>query len=162
MSKTVYDVLLNIFDNYVTADLTLDREEDVVINELRRLGFPKALVEKAFNWLKKLDRETSKLSQSAEQGARQMVRIFCPEENDKLLPESQGLLHSLVNVGLLDMTTREKIIELAMELGTQKIDDEQIKWVTLMVLFSQSDALDLEQLDWLEQLVFDENFETVH
>jgi len=42
----------------------------------------------------------------------------------------------LENLGVLDFSTREMVVDRVMELDTQQFSVEDLKWVVLMVLFN--------------------------
>jgi Smg protein len=57
-------------------------------------------------------------------------------------------------MGVLDMTTREMVIDRAMALEEREVDLEQLKWVILMVLFNQPGQE--EAFAWMEDMVLDD------
>lgn len=161
MTSNVYEVLMYIFDHYMEEDNPLEMNQDLLANELAEVGFKKGEVRKAFAWLESLAIENH-LTDAAPKH-RQSVdsfRVFTEQENSKLPAESQGFLHYLDQVGVLDVDKREMIIDRALALETDKIDLEQLKWVALMVLFNQSD--DEVDLGWIEDLVFNEPATCLH
>jgi Smg protein len=66
------------------------------------------------------------------------IRIHSPEERLRFDVDAQGFLLFLEQAGIIDSTRRELIIDRAMALGDAILTVDHIKWVALMVLFSQS------------------------
>jgi Smg protein len=61
----------------------------------------------------------------------------------------------LEHVGMLSPLHREVVIDRLMALGVHEIDVDQVKWVVLMVLFSQADPENA--FARMEDLVFEES-----
>ena len=66
------------------------------------------------------------------------IRIYSTEERVRFDVDAQGFLLFLEQAGIIDMTRRELIIDRAMALGDAILTVDHVKWVALMVLFSQS------------------------
>jgi len=66
----------------------------------------------------------------------------------------------LENVGILSPTQRELVIDRLMALEGDEIDLEKLKWVVLMVLFSQPGQE--TAFSQMEDLVFEERHGAVH
>ena len=65
------------------------------------------------------------------------VRLYDRIEQERLDSQCRGYLLHLEQVGILTPAQRELVIDRLLALGTDDIDIEQIKWVVMMVLFSQ-------------------------
>ncbi|HAO24765.1 MAG TPA: hypothetical protein DCQ49_06630, partial [Methylophaga sp.] len=65
------------------------------------------------------------------------IRVFSESEIERLDIQCRGYLLFLEQVGVLDVETREVVIERVLALDSEEIDLEQLKWVVLMVLFYQ-------------------------
>ena len=65
------------------------------------------------------------------------IRIFDTLEQARLDTDCRGYLVYLEHVGILSPTQRELVIDRLMALDGDEIDIEKLKWVVLMVLFSQ-------------------------
>ena len=63
--------------------------------------------------------------------------MFDALEQARLDTDCRGFLVHLEQVGILSPTQRELVIDRLMALDGDDIDIEQLKWVVLMVLFSQ-------------------------
>jgi Smg protein len=65
------------------------------------------------------------------------MRLYDRLEQERLDAPCRGYLLHLEQIGILTATQREVVIDRLMALDGSDIDIEQIKWVVMMVLFSQ-------------------------
>lgn len=152
MKESVLDVLMYLFEHYLDDDdVDVESDRESLKLELVDAGFPEAEIQKAFTWLEGLTTDEEVASDNRKDTAP--VRIYCVEETDRLDAECRGFLLFLEQVGVLDMHTRELIIDRVMALDTATIDLEQLKWVVLMVLFNQPGKEPM--YSWMEDFVFD-------
>ena len=86
--------------------------------------------------------------------------MFGALELSRLDTECRGFLVHLENVGILSPTQRELVIDRLMALEGDDIDIEKLKWVVLMVLFSQPGQE--TAFSRMEDLVFDDRSGAVH
>lgn len=161
MKENVFDVLIYLFENYINDDadeveLNQDREE--LKHELMEAGFQHHAIGKALDWLEGL----AELRTGAEQAVApgQSIRIYSDLECEKLDAECRGFMLFLEQMGVLDHTTREMVIDRVMALDGNEIDLEQLKWVILMVLFNQPGRE--AAFAWMEDLVLDEAAGILH
>ena len=63
------------------------------------------------------------------------------------------------NIGQLDTSQREMIINQVMSLGDSSLSLEDLKWVVMMVLGNSSDEIVSAQ--WLESIVFSDDNHTL-
>jgi Smg protein len=66
----------------------------------------------------------------------------------------------LENIGILDAAQREVVIDRIMALDNAEIDQEQVKWIILMVLFNRPGQEDAYAR--MEELVFDQSLGVMH
>jgi Smg protein len=77
-------------------------------------------------------------TQAAVAGPRSTtVRIFDRFEQERLDSSCRGYLLHLEQVGILTPVQRELVIDRLLALDASDIDIEQVKWVVMMLLFSQ-------------------------
>ena len=148
MKENVFDVLIYLFENYMGEDVDLTPDPDVIRTELLEAGFPPPEVNKAFEWLESLaEYQTIKPVSSP------AIRIFSDREMAKLDTECRGLLLFLEQNGILTAASRELVIDRVMAFNDDTISLENLKWIVLMVLFSQPD----EELAFarMENLVYE-------
>lgn len=160
MKENVLDVLLYLFENYLDDEAEPDSyaDRDVLTVELEAAGFPHAEIDKAFDWLEGLAVEREDVP-SAQRAAGAM-RIFNPQELDRLDVRCRGFLRHLENVGILDAAQREVVIDRILALDTDTVDLDDIKWVILMVLFNQPG----QEMAFarMEDLVFEDRGAVLH
>jgi Smg protein len=125
--------------------------------ELEKAGFAEPDIERALEWLDGLSGE--QLGKVAEATAR-AVRVFSSQELMRLDTDVRGYLLYLEHVRILSGTERELVIDRLMALEADEIDIEQVKWVVLMVLFSQPGQE--SAYAQMEDLVFEERSDALH
>jgi len=152
MKENVLDVLMYLFQNYMTEDADIDPDRESMETELLEAGFPSHEITQAFEWLDGLMArlETPVMLLNEERS----FRIYTDQENTRLDMECRGFLLFLEQAGVLSSETRELVIDRVMALETDDIDLTQLKWVILMVLFNQPGQE--EAYAWLEDLMFED------
>ena len=75
------------------------------------------------------------------------------QEMSRIGVEGRGLLLFLDQCGILDLDSRELVIDQVLALETEDIDLEELKWVVLMVLFNLPESE--ESYARMEDLIFD-------
>jgi Smg protein len=159
MKESVLDILIYLFENYFDADLDCapEPDRDTLRDELERAGFSEREVGRALEWLEQLSADPNR--SGAVPGSR-AIRIFDAREQARLDTECRGYIMYLENIGIISPAQRELVIDRLLALDVQQIDIEQVKWVVLMVLFSQPG----QQSAYLrmEDLVFDNRLQVVH
>ena len=88
------------------------------------------------------------------------VRIYARSERARLDAEGRGYMMYLEQIGILSPHQRELVIDRLMALDSEEIDVDDIKWVVLMVLFSQPG--EESAYARMEDLVFDDRAWVVH
>ncbi len=152
MNHSVLDVLMYLFETYAEEhDEAAD--EGILRQELLRAGFGEPEVDRALNWLDDLHRDPERPFPEAPQA--HSVRIFNSVELTRLDASCRGYLLYLEQAGVVSPLHRELVIDRLMALGAGEIDVEQVKWVTLMVLYSQGDQK--KAFSHMEDLIFEEN-----
>ena len=159
MKEGVLDILIYLFENYFDTDLDEDFEpdRDTLKQELEHAGFPPEEVERALCWLEELAADPAR---AAPVPTARAIRIFDVLEQTRLDTDCRGYLVHLEHVGILSPTQRELVIDRLMALEGDEIDIETLKWVTLMVLFSQPGQENAYAR--MEDLVFDERGGAIH
>jgi Smg protein len=80
--------------------------------------------------------------------------MFSTRELARLDTECRGYVVYLEQIGILSPMQRELVLDRLMALDSVDIDVEQVKWVVLMVLFSQPGQEDA--FARMEDLVFED------
>lgn len=158
MKENVFDVLMYLFENYFYNEEEPDPDRDSLESELFEVGFTRVEIGKAFQWLDAL--AESRDAPTTVAGGTRAVRIYTEEEVVKLDIECQGFLLFLEQAGILAPMSRELVIDRMMALNDEEIDLDTLKWVVLMVLFSQPGQE--EAYAWMETLIFDSPAQHLH
>ncbi len=152
MKENVLDVLMYLFQHYISDESETQSDRDSVESELVDAGFPTHEIRQALDWLDglALRREAPVKVASAERA----FRIFIADELARMDAECRGFLQFLETAGVLNTETRELVIDRVMALETDEIDLDQLKWIILMVLFNQPGQE--EAYAWMEDLLFED------
>lgn len=159
MKENILDVLMYLFEHYMDNENNELPEQESLRKELTDAGFTHTEVDKAFNWLEGLASQKATGAYRLS-GARRSFRIFNSEEVKKINTECRGFLLFLDQLGVLDATNRELVIDRVMALEGDDIDLRDLKWIILMVLFNQPGQE--AAFAWMEDQVFEEFMPTAH
>lgn len=134
MKETVLDVLMYLFESFVDSEDEPEPDRNELREELERAGFRNREIDRALDWLDGLNAGEA----VADNGPRSSaIRIYDRGEQERLDIAARGYLMHLEQLGILSPAQRELVIDRLLALDTDEIDIEQIKWVVMMVLFSQ-------------------------
>ncbi len=158
MKENVLDVLMYLFETYIDADEEPEPNQNVLRGELVRAGFGAPEIDRALDWLDGLTDNHDSLLFGPQ--AAHGTRIYNHVETARLDVECRGFIAYLEQIGILSPMQREILVERLLALETPDIDVEQIKWVVLMVLFSQPGQE--QAYARMEDLVFEENTGLLH
>lgn len=158
MKENVLDVLMYLFETFVDTEEEPEPDQSELRAELSRAGFGDSEIERALLWLDGLTDQQQCLDYGRQTGHG--IRIYNDFEHERLDSASRGYISYLEQIGILSPPQREILVDRLLALETADIDVEQIKWVVLMVLFSQPG----QELAYarMEDLVFDETSGLVH
>ena len=158
MKENVLDVLMYLFETYIDAEEEPEPDQNELRDELARAGFADSEIDRALDWLDGLADNHDSLSYNPQ--TSHGTRIYTASEQQRLDAGCRGFISYLEQIGILSPRQREILVDRLMALDSPDIDVEQIKWVVLMVLFSQPG----EELAYarMEDLVFEENTGLVH
>ncbi len=158
MKENVLDVLMYLFETYIDADEEPQPDQNELRDELATAGFGDTEIDRALDWLDGLadNHDGLTYNRQTEHG----TRIYSDAEQVRLDAPSRGFITYLEQIGILSPPQREILIDRLLALETPDIDVEQIKWVVLMVLFSQPG----QELAYarMEDLVFEETSGELH
>jgi Smg protein len=163
MKESVLDILIYLFENYFDAEASVapEPDRDTLKEELERAGFSEREVGRALEWLEQLaDPERTGAQSGLDQAPSRSVRVFDAREQARLDTDCRGYIQYLENIGIVNVAQRELVIDRLLALDARQIEIEQVKWVVLMVLFSQPGQENA--LLRMEDLVFDGRAEAVH
>ena len=163
MKEDMLEVLIYLFENYIVDGVSFEPGQDELAKELIDAGFAGEEIDKAFVWLEDLlnicEQESSQQGPGqakvqAKVQASGSIRIYNKDEIIALDVEGQSLLTRLVNVGVLDQSSREMVIDRVMALDSEEVTIDHIKWVVLMVMSNQPGFSEIA--DWAEVVVTDD------
>jgi Smg protein len=158
MTENVLDVLMYLFETYIDAEEEPEPDQNELRDELARAGFGDLENDRALEWLDGLT-ENHDAREFHPQTAHG-TRIYNDVELDRLDAGCRGFITYLEQIGILSPPQREILIDRLLALETPDIDVEQIKWVVLMVLFSQPGQETAYAR--MEDLVFEEEGAILH
>ena len=158
MKQGVLDILIYLFENYMDdAEPCPQPDRTLLKEELEHAGFEGADVGRALQWLDGLTESPDGESDRADVRA---IRVFSYLEQLRLDADCRGFLMHLEQIGILAAGQRELVIDRLMALDADEIDIEKVKWVVLMVLFSQPGQE--QAYARMEDLVFEERTDAIH
>lgn len=155
----MFDVLMFLFENYMNGNVKLKNDNnDIIVTELERIGFQRFEIDRALHWLEGLShaQETIPaclLSSNA-------IRHYLPEEALRLGQKGQGFLLQLEQLKIIDPMTREIVIDRIMALNPHEVHLRGIRWVVLMVLYSQPEKQ--SALNLLQDMILADAFDVLH
>jgi len=158
MKENVLDVLMYLFETYVDTEEIPEPDQNELRMELSRAGFGDNEIERALVWLDGLTDHQESLNYG--NLSAHGTRIYNDFEHERLDANCRGYITYLEHTGILSPPQRELLVDRLLALESADIDVEQIKWVVLMVLFSQPG----QELNYarMEDLVFDETADSIH
>jgi Smg protein len=158
MKENVLDVLMYLFESYVDTEDEPEADHNELRDELARAGFGDPEIDRALDWLDGLTDHQDNIAYHAQ--TAHGTRIYSEFEQERLDSACRGYMTYLEQIGILSPPQREILIDRLLALDSPDIDVEQIKWVVLMVLFSQPG----QELAYarMEDLVFEESTGSVH
>jgi Smg protein len=134
----MFDILMYLFENIVHSESEFRVDHNELTDELLRAGFHHDEIYKALAWVEKLAalQETEQKPYLSRVAVANSTRVYTPEELSRLDVQCRGLLIFLEQINVLDITTREMVIDRTMEIEAAEFCLEDLKWVVLMVLFN--------------------------
>ena len=157
MKDSVLDILIHLFENFLDAEDDSTPDRDALKRNSSRPATPRPTSSGRCVWLESL---ASDPDRALSEGTARAVRVFSGSEQVRLDTDVRGYLLHLENLGILSAAQREVVIDRLLALEADDIDIEQLKWVVLMVLFSQPGQENAYQR--MEDLVFDERRDAMH
>lgn len=158
MSENMLDVLVYLFENFSEQEQDPGSDQLVLREELLQAGFGEPEIDRALGWLEELTAREARAFTAAP--AKPSFRMFSGRELARLDTECRGYVAYLEQSGILTPIQRELVLDRLMALDAPEIGVEQVKWVALMVLFSQPGQA--AAFARMEDLVFEENPGGVH
>lgn len=157
----MFDVLMYLFETYIHSEIEMQVDQDRLTNDLTDAGFHQEDIYNALNWLEKLaDYQDGLVEPLQMLNDPLSVRIYTEQESMKLDAECRGFILFLEQMQVLNIETREMVIERVTALDTQTFELDDLKWVILMVLFNIPGCENAYQQ--MEELLFDVTDKVIH
>ena len=158
MKENVLDVLMYLFETYIDTEEEPEPDQNELRDELTRAGFGDSEIDRALDWLDGLADNHNIVNYHPQTGNG--TRIYNGFELERLDSACRGFITYLEQIGILSPPQREILVDRLLALDSPDIDVEQIKWVVLMVLFSQPGQE--QAYARMEDLVFEEESAAIH
>lgn len=157
----MFDVLMYLFETYIHNEAEMRVDQDRLTRDLTDAGFEREDIFNALMWLEKLADYQEGLVEPMQLASDPLsVRIFTQEESQRLDASCRGFLLFLEQIQVLNLETREMVIERVMALDTAEFELEELKWVILMVLFNLPGSENA--YEQMEELLFETNEGMLH
>lgn len=150
MKSDVLELIVYLFEHYMGDDTDGLPDEEGLRDELQQAGFRLHDIRKAFAWLGDLAERPEPHGGGATTSA---LRHYDPAELARLDAECRGFLLFLEQNAILNPLSRERVIDRLMALEGDAITVEHVKWVVLLVLFSEPG--EEAAFAWMHELVYD-------
>ncbi len=148
----MFEILLFIFENYPQIELAPGRSALAI--KLNAAGFHVSEIEQVLNWLGELQFIQHDESYPLSLMASQSARVYSMDEQQRLEMEGMGFLTYIQQSGMINPLQREWIVNQVMALKDDEQVDEKLRWITLVVLWSQHPD---QSMLWLEDMLFNHN-----
>lgn len=157
----MFDVLMYLFETYIHSESGGRVDQDKLTRDLMEAGFEREDIFNALLWLEKLADYQEGLAEPMQLASDPLsARIFTQEESQRLDASCRGFLLFLEQIQVLNLETREMVIERVMALDTAEFELDDLKWVILMVLFNLPGCENAYQQ--MEELLFETNDGMLH
>lgn len=151
MNENIIDVLVYLFENYMTEHV--DLKENYTVNNiyqgLEAAGFTKKTIDQAFDWLT----EVNDLPNQSVQQSEDAFRLYLGLESQILDEECIDFIMYLEDTGILNPSTRELLVNSLLYLNADNIDVDDLQWLALIILYIQPDQE--QAFASMESLMFD-------
>lgn len=154
------EVLIFMFNHYVDKRAILHQEQferDEIAKELSQAGFEYDDILGAIDWYNDL-RQLSTQPYAAYLNEPHSIRVYIESEIERIDAESFSFLNFLEQASVIKPNERDLIIDRALAISQEDITIEEIRWITMMVLWN-----DKRKKDYLfvEDAVFNPQGRTI-
>lgn len=134
------EVLIFMFQNYLGNQSAINQatiEEDFLAQELTQAGFDHHDIVGAFDWYKELHTQITEPYHQYVSNPN-AIRVYSTQEVEKIDAESFGFLSFVEQAKVILPNERDLILDRAMALKQDQITIEEIRWITMMVLWNDT------------------------
>ena len=161
MTNNILDVLTFMFDflfESAEQDSTEELDDDLLKTHLSEAGFDSERIEKALIWLENIAAlQDGKIASF--NTVHNSMRIYSELEKTKLDSRARGFIMFMENMGQLNPSQREIVIDQVMSLEDSKLSIDDLKWVVMMVIGNSAESAVPSQ--WIESIVFHDDNPTL-
>jgi len=129
--------IVSFIAQYFLDDSDMMTETDLV-EELLSVGFEADEIDAAFSWMESQALSVPANSETSLAVPATSTRVFSTEENRAISRDARGFLIRLRTLGLLDDNTQEEIIDKAMQMADEVVSLKEIKTITVLAMFANS------------------------
>jgi Smg protein len=129
--------IVSFIAQYFLDDHDIMTESDLV-EELLSVGFEAEEIDAAFCWMESQALGAPTGSETTLNLPALNHRVFSTEENRALSSEARGFLTRLRSMGILDDEIHEDVIEKALQIGEDEVTLKEIKTITVLAMFANS------------------------
>lgn len=147
----MFEILLYLFEHYAKIETTPERA--ILAIKLNAAGFEGNEIEQVLDWLSDLNQ--IKQAQSADILCHShAIRVYTGDEMHRLETTGVSFLGFIERSGMINARQREWIIHQVMSLGEGQDIEQQMRWITLVALWSQHPD---QSIMLLEDMLFNQN-----
>jgi Smg protein len=155
--ESVLNIIMYLFKHELFDEFEINNAKPSLVNQLEKAGFDRQMISRALQWIANLEKQANTPISLTSQNA---IRVYSKEECSFLSKECRGFIHFLEQSDILKPYTREMVLTQLSALQKERIDIHLIKWVTMLVLFTQRN--EKKALDFMEFLVLNEQVGSIH
>lgn len=135
MRETLIDILAYLFENYSKSHANSGKEinTESMADGMLQAGFHPQEISFTVSWLEDLN-DLQHSNDKIKTPKKASARIFSAEECQKITRAARSYILFLEKKGMIDITTREIILDRAMSTPDNVVNLSTIKWVSMIVL----------------------------
>lgn len=112
--------------------------ESDLVEELLSVGFEAEEIDAAFSWMENQTLSAPANGETSLSTPALSTRVYSPEETRAISMEARGFLTRLRTMGILDDDIQEEVIDKAMQMAEDEVTLKEIKTVTVLAMFANS------------------------
>ncbi|MDF1545349.1 MAG: DUF494 family protein [bacterium] len=141
MTNRILEIVVLLIDYFRENQDHFSNIDDLSSN-LKARGYTDSEISSAYSWLMDRYENAPEKHFSNFPDLSGSHRVFSEEERFQLTIESQGFLHKLLGLGLIDNEQFEAILERATMVSGSPLDLDQVKMVASTLIFRDIDELE--------------------
>jgi Smg protein len=159
--ERLLNILMYLFKIYARqSEAMVYKNSETISQEMIQAGFHQSEIDEVMHWFHELT-DISASILCDEKKVPKSFHVYTREEHIKINTEARNYLLYLERVKIIDMRTRELIIDRAMALDMEVITVSEIKWITFMILY-KNPYYQQQQLQLLTMLILNDEERIKH